>query len=43
MLIVLAIVLIIAILLRWNYIKYEAARSFNFFKHDNDTVKLNSP
>ncbi|MDR2286108.1 MAG: hypothetical protein LBE04_01320 [Prevotellaceae bacterium] len=41
--IVLAIALIIAILLRWDYIKHEAIRSFNFFKHDSDTVKLNSP
>jgi hypothetical protein len=36
--ILLAIALIIAIILRWDYIKYEATRSFNFFGHD-DTVK----
>ncbi|MDR1593724.1 MAG: hypothetical protein LBS43_04455 [Prevotellaceae bacterium] len=36
--IVLAIALIMAIILRWDYIKYEATRSFNFFRHD--TVQL---
>lgn len=40
LLIALIIILIIGIILRWDYIKHEAARSFNFFKHDNDTVKV---
>jgi hypothetical protein len=36
--IVLAVILIIGIILRWNYIKHEASQSFRFFKRDNDTV-----
>ncbi|MDR2026954.1 MAG: hypothetical protein LBQ01_05255 [Prevotellaceae bacterium] len=38
--IALAIILIIGIVLRWNYIKHEAARSFDFFKRNNDTVTV---
>ncbi|MDR1584023.1 MAG: hypothetical protein LBS55_12355 [Prevotellaceae bacterium] len=41
--ILLAIMLVTGIILRWDYIKYEAARSFRFFKHDNDTVTVNCP
>jgi hypothetical protein len=33
-----AIILIAGIIIRWNYIKREATRSFSFFKHDHDTV-----
>ncbi|MDR0726226.1 MAG: hypothetical protein LBF59_09520 [Prevotellaceae bacterium] len=40
LLIALIIILIIGIILRWNHIKYEATRSFNFFKHDKDTVNI---
>jgi hypothetical protein len=36
----LVIILIIGIILRWNYIKHEAARSFNFFKYDKDTLEV---
>jgi hypothetical protein len=38
--IVMAIILIIGIILRWNYIKHEAARSFSFFSHDKDTIEV---
>jgi hypothetical protein len=40
LLIALVIILIIGIILRWNYIKHEATRSFNFFKHDKDTTEI---
>jgi hypothetical protein len=39
--ILLAIILIIGIILRWDYIKYEASRSFNFFSNDRDTITVN--
>jgi hypothetical protein len=39
--ILLAIILLIGIILRWNYIKHEATRSFNFFSHDKDTIEIN--
>jgi hypothetical protein len=39
--ILLAVILITGIILRWNYIKREAQQSFNFFRHDNDTVNVN--
>jgi hypothetical protein len=39
--IILTILLITGIILRWNYIKYEASRSFNFFSKDKDTVTIN--
>jgi hypothetical protein len=39
--ILLAIILITGIILRWDYIKYEASRSFSFFGHDKDTITVN--
>jgi hypothetical protein len=38
--IILAVILITGIILRWNYIRNEAVRSFNFFRHDNDSVTI---
>jgi hypothetical protein len=39
--IIIAIILITGIVLRWNHIKYEASRSFNFFSNDKDTITVN--
>jgi hypothetical protein len=39
--IILAIILITGIILRWDYIRREASRSFNFFSKDKDTVTIN--
>jgi hypothetical protein len=38
--IVLAIILITGIILRWDYIRQEASRSFNFFSRDSDTISI---
>jgi hypothetical protein len=39
--IILAVLLIVGIILRWNHIKYEMSRSFNFFSKDKDTITVN--
>ncbi|MDR1887251.1 MAG: hypothetical protein LBQ70_04975 [Prevotellaceae bacterium] len=36
--ILLAVILITGIILRWNHIRHEVSRSFDFFRHDSDTV-----
>lgn len=38
--ILLAIISIIGIIVRWDFIKSEASRSFKFFSHDKDTITI---
>jgi hypothetical protein len=38
--ILLAVISVIGIILRWDFIKSEAVQSFKFFKKDADTISV---